>query len=227
MRTSPISIEELKRHPFFAALPDDTIQTLLDNAIRKIYRKGKYVLHQDEMWKKALYLHSGLMEWTMLSSSGKRQVVFRVRAGEMVWGHTLFDEQGMPAALEVMSDSDTLLWTEEKIRPILEIYPKATLEVAEELVRSMRRVRELVYGFAFHPVSGRLARLLIHHYQPTDGHSVPRDLTLDEMAHSVGTTRELVSKTLHRFASEGIIHINRMELTFLDKDRLEDIAKNS
>jgi len=227
MRTSSISIEELKRHPFFAALPGNAIQTLLDNATRKIYRKGEYVLHQDEIWKKALYLHSGLMEWTILSPSGKRQVVFRVRAGEMVWGHTLFDEQGMPAALEVMSDSDTLLWTEEKIRPILETYPKATLEVAGELVRAMRRVRELVYGFAFHPVAGRLARLLIHHYQPTDGHSVPRDLTLDEMAHSVGTTRELVSKTLHRFASEGIIHVNRVELTFLDKDKLERIAKDS
>ena len=224
MTFPPTTDKMLSQHPFFKALPQEAVLSLLKNAHAKRYIKGNFVLHQDEIWRNALFLRSGGMEWTILSPGGKRQIVFRVRPGEMVWGHTLFDGEGMPASLEVVQDSEALLWREEDILPILKAYPLATLEVAGELVRAMRQVRELVYGFAFHPVSGRLARLLIHHYQPTDGHSVPRDLTLDEMAHSVGTTRELVSKTLHRFASEGIIHVNRVELTFLDKEKLEEIA---
>jgi CRP/FNR family transcriptional regulator len=88
----------------------------------------------------------------------------------------------------------------------------------------MRHVREVVYGFAFHPVAGRLARLLLTHYHSMDGKPAPRDLTLDQMADTVGTTRELVSRTLHRFADEGIIRVNRMEFAFLDRDKLETLA---
>jgi hypothetical protein len=44
------------------------------------------------------------------------------------------------------------------------------------------------------------------------------------MAHTIGTTRELVSKTLHRFADDGMIEISRVEFTFTDKNRLQEIA---
>jgi CRP-like cAMP-binding protein len=57
-----------------------------------------------------------------------------------------------------------------------------------------------------------------------DGKSAPRDLSLDQMADTVGTTRELVSRTLHRFADEGLIQISRMELAFLDREKLESLA---
>jgi hypothetical protein len=35
-----------------------------------------------------------------------------------------------------------------------------------------------------------------------------------------------VSRTLHRFADEGIIRVNRMEFAFLDRDKLETLAGN-
>jgi len=92
------------------------------------------------------------------------------------------------------------------------------------LIAYMRQVREVVYGFAFHPVAGRLARLLLTHYDIKDEKPAPRNLTLDQMADTVGTTRELVSRTLHRFADEGLIRVNRMEFAFLDRDKLEDLA---
>ena len=55
----------------------------------------------------------------------------------------------------------------------------------------------------------------------------PRNLTLDQMADTVGTTRELVSRTLHPFADEGLIRVNRVELAFLDRERLESLAGGS
>jgi CRP-like cAMP-binding protein len=88
----------------------------------------------------------------------------------------------------------------------------------------MRQIREVVYGFAFHPVAGRLARLLLNRYQPVEGQPAHRDLTLDEMADTIGTTRELVSRTLHRFADQGMIKINRVEFVFIDREQLETLA---
>ncbi|MBL7162000.1 MAG: Crp/Fnr family transcriptional regulator [Anaerolineales bacterium] len=130
----------------------------------------------------------------------------------------------MPASLEVMEDCEVFLWHGEQILPVISRHVDAVWDITRELVATMRQVREIVYGFAFHPVAGRLARLLLSHYQPVDGKPAPRDLTLDEMADSIGTTRELISKTLHRFADDGMIEISRVQFIFKDRGQLDLLA---
>jgi hypothetical protein len=52
----------------------------------------------------------------------------------------------------------------------------------------------------------------------------PRNLSLDKMTETVGTTRELVNCILHRFAAEDIIQINCMEFVFMNPEALEELA---
>ena len=44
------------------------------------------------------------------------------------------------------------------------------------------------------------------------------------MTGSISTTRELVSKTLHRFADEGMIEISRVQFVFTNRGELEQLA---
>ncbi len=208
----------------FSKLDSRGLNDLTQLAVRKTYQKGEFICWQGRVWPKVLYLESGLLEWAMLSPEGKRQVVFRLKSRDVVWGHSFFDDQPMPASLEVMESSEVYLWDREDIKPVVSQNIEAVWEVSQEMVKIMRKVRGIVYGFAFHPVAGRLARLLLDFYQPADGMSADRDLTLEQMANSIGTTKELVSRTLHRFADEGMIEINRMQFVFSDKDRLEMLA---
>lgn len=214
----------LGKNPVFEKLAPEDRAELLRLATRKTYPRGAFICFQGDLWPYVLQIGSGRMGWVMLSLDGKRHVVFRLGTCDVIWGHSLFDGKPMPASLEVMEESVVYLWPERVIRPILSRNVDALWEVNRELVTSMRQVREVVYGFAFHPVAGRLARLLLDHYQPVDGQPAPRDLTLDEMAASVGTTRELVSKTLHRFADDGMIEISRMQFVFTDRRQLEQLA---
>ena len=160
----------------------------------------------------------------MLAPEGRRQVVFSLKPCDVIWGHSVVDNLAMPASLEVRENTILYLWERETILPTLLRNAEAAWDVSHVLIEYMRHVREVIYGFAFHPVAGRLARLLLSHYTTADGKSAPRDLTLDQMADTVGTTRELVSRTLHRFADEGLIQISRMELAFLDREKLESLV---
>jgi len=74
-------------------------------------------------------------------------------------------------------------------------------------------------------VSGRLARLLLNRYTPRNGQTVRRDITLDEMADNVGTTRELISKVLHHFGDEGMINVSRTQFKFVNLTQLEQLAE--
>ena len=214
----------LTQSSVFAKLTPKDRAELKRLAIRKTYPKGASICLQDTHWPYILQIRSGRLGWVMHSLDGKRHVVFRIAPCDVVWGHSIFDDKPMPASLEVMERSEVYLWPQEVIRPIISRNVDALWEVTRELVTSMRQVRDVVYGFAFHPVAGRLARLLLDHYQPVEGQPAPRDLTLDEMAASVGTTRELVSKTLHRFADDGLIEISRVQFIFTNRGQLEQLA---
>jgi len=219
----PKFTEKLAKNDVFSYLSTDDHKELARLAFSKKYNKGQYICMQGDIWNRALYIISGKLGWVMLSPDGKRQVVFRMGTGRVVWGHSLFDGEPMPAALEVMEDCEVCMWEGDSIMPILSRNVDAVWAITLKLVTAMRRVRDVVYGFAFHPVAGRLAHLLLRHYKSVDGQAAPRDMTLDEMAHTVGSTRELVSKTLHQFAGEGMIKISRVEITFTDRSKLEQL----
>ena len=216
-------VQKLAKDDVFSHLSTCDHEELARLAFQTSYYKGQYISMQDDIWNRALYIKSGKLGWVMLSPDGKRQVVFRMGAGRVVWGHSLFDGEPMPAALEVMEDCEVCMWEGEAIMPILSHNVDAVWAITRRLVSTMRKVRDVVYGFAFHPVAGRLAYLLLNHYKDIEGEVAPRDLTLDEMAQTIGTTRELVSKTLHQFAGEGMIEISRVEITFTDRAKLEEL----
>jgi len=91
-------------------------------------------------------------------------------------------------------------------------------------VRRMQYASDILDEFAFQPVTGRLARLLLEHYDDAVGDYVARDMTLDEMAARIGTTREMVCRQLYKFADQGAIQISRTEFMISDQERLENIA---
>lgn len=217
-------VDCLSQLPVFSKLSEHQRAELAASAHEKKYAKDEFVFWQGDEWPFVAFVFSGRLEWAMLSPEGRRQVVFALHPCEVVWGHSVVDGLPMPASLEVREDAVIYLWESEVILPVILQNAQAAWEVSRVLIHYMRNVREVVYGFAFHPVAGRLARLLMTHYEPVDGKHAPRDLTLDQMADTVGTTRELVSRTLHRFADEGLIRVNRVEFAFLDRDRLENLA---
>jgi CRP/FNR family transcriptional regulator len=216
--------KDISKDEVFSHLSSRDHEELARLTFSKKYRKGQYICMQDDIWEQALYIKSGKLGWVMLSPDGKCQVVFRMGIGRVVWGHSLFDGKPMPAALEVMEDCEVCIWDGSVIMPILSRNVDAVWAITGKLVGIMRRVRDVVYGFAFHPVAGRMAHFLLNHYKDIDGQVAPRDLTLDEMAQTIGTTRELVSKTLHQFASEGMIEVSRVEIIFTDRGKLEKLV---
>jgi transcription initiation factor IIE alpha subunit len=52
-----------------------------------------------------------------------------------------------------------------------------------------------------------------------------RSLTLDEMAARIGTSREIICRTLYRFADKGFIDVTRTEFQLTDRDGLSQVAE--
>ena len=93
------------------------------------------------------------------------------------------------------------------------------------MIRRMQLASEIVEELAFHPVMSRLAGFLLDISGNTEEEYIARDITLDEMAARIGTTREMVCRHLYRFAENGAIDINRTEFRITNRSFLEDQTK--
>jgi CRP/FNR family transcriptional regulator len=210
--------------PVFAKLDPADQHELARAALKRRYREGEFVCWQGEPWPKAALVFSGVLDWAMLSPQGKRQIVFRLGPCDLIWGHTMLDDKPMPASVEVKQEATLYEWLREDIEPVISRSVEAVWEVSRLMVGYMRHARDLIYGFAFQAVAGRLARLLLEHYQPVVGQPTPRELSLDEMAERIGTNPEFVSRTLHQFSDQGMLKISRMEFVLTDLERLTQVA---
>lgn len=217
---------KLAQNPVFGTLGERELAQLAQMAIRRDYGKDTWIVHEGQAWPYLLWVERGSITASKKSLDGRTLIAAVIGSGEIFWGMAFFlEDEPMPAALKAQIPSRVQLWPREQLLPLLLRNGQVSWALACQLVGRMGQASEIVQELAFQPVTGRLARLLLERYEASNEHPVPRDLTLDEMAAHIGSTREMVCRALYRFADQGLIQITRTEFTFKDQDGLETIAQ--
>lgn len=217
--------ERLHKDTLFASLSPEEEERFLQAAIRRTYRAGQIFATRGEVWPYLFLVASGEVRAEKESLEGRRLQVLTVAPGDVFWGLAFFhDDAPMPVTLQAVTKSDVLLWGRERLLPLLLEHSRVLWELSRVMVSRMNRASEIVEDLAFQPVAGRLARLLLEHYEGVSTEPVERDLTLDDMAARIGTTREMVCRVLYRFSDDELIEITRTEFTLHDTDGLARLA---
>lgn len=194
-------------------------------AIHRTYREGQIFATRGEVWPFLFLVESGEIQAEKESLEGRRLQVLTLGPGEIFWGLAFFrDDAPMPVMLQAVTQSAVHLWSRDRLLPLLLENSRVMWELCRGMVDRMARASEIVEDLAFQPVAGRLARLLLERYEGASAGPVERDLTLDEMAARIGTTREMVCRILYRFSDDELIEITRTEFTLSDTDGLAQLA---
>jgi CRP-like cAMP-binding protein len=219
-------LELLSHNPVFSHLTDGTIEELIGLAITRTYPKDDWITHYGDTWPYLFIVERGKVTALKESSEGRSLIVVSLSSGEVFWGASFFyDGTPMPVSLVASQESCIHLWARERVLPILLAHGEMSWELARLMLRRMLYASDIVEELAFQPVTGRLARLLLDRFGDAVGDTVARDMTLDEMAARIGSTREMVCRQLYSFVDEGAIQINRTEFTITDRDVLIDLAR--
>lgn len=212
----------------FSHLMIDDQKFLIQAAISRNYWKGERIAHYGDIWPYLFLVEKGEVTAVKESPEGRSLVIVSIGPGEIFWGAAFFqDDASNLAALVADEDSRIHLWSQERMLPVLLRNGRVSWEITRLMVNRMQRASDIVEELAFQPVAVRLAGFLVDHFSDYPSERVTRDLTLDEMAARIGSTREMVSRILHRFASEGMIEITRTEFGFVDWGKLSQLANKN
>ena len=218
-------VQQLAQDPVFASLSPSELEELALQSRLRSYAKGEWIVHNGDIWPYLLWVESGKINALKESGEGRSLITTTILTQEKFWGLAFFQEDlPMPVALVAEEESHIRLWSREQFLPFLLKNGKMSWEFACQMVSRMQQASEIVESLAFHPVPGRLANLLLDRYSGSGDIPVARDLTLDQMAAHIGSTREMVCRALYKFADDGIIKINRTEFLISNESLLGEIA---
>lgn len=212
-------------NPIFKLLNAEQQAQAAEIAHKRSYQKGAFLALNGDIWPYLFMVVEGQVECVKESPEGRQLVVLTLQPGDIFWGLAFFnDDAASPVTLATSEDTTVVLWSRDHLLPLLLSESTALWQLCQLMIRHMQRVSQIVEGLAFQPVAGRLANLLLDQFVDLGETSMNRNLTLDQIAAKIGTTREQTCRALYQFSDRGLIHITRTEFKLIDQDGLAEVA---
>jgi len=210
----------------FGSLDRNSLEALAARGEMRRFPSGDWIVHHGDIWPYLFLIAAGEVSVIKESSAGRSLSLTSFGRGDIFWGLAFFIEKApMPAALVASGDCELLLWHRPDVLPMFLKNGLLSWELSCLMIERVQLASVIVDKLAFQAGAGRLARLLLEFSSQESQGPIARSLTLDEMAARIGSTREMVSRFLHRFSDQGLIEITRTEFSVTDRKGLEDLAQ--
>jgi CRP/FNR family transcriptional regulator len=214
----------LAASPFFSALQPDTQAELNACLVLRRYPGGEIVQLEGDPCQWLGFVHSGVARVFKTSTAGREQVLTLLHPGS---NFNLVPIMGTDetnrASVRAESDLQILLLDKNALTKMIQNHADFALALLKDTAQRLDRLALMVSELSLKSVRSRLARFLI---DQADGQAVQAGWTQDEIAAHLGTVRDVVGRILRAFMDEGLIARRDGQLLLMDKNALEDIAKN-
>jgi CRP/FNR family transcriptional regulator len=190
------------------------------------FDKGTHFLAEGD-WTDSLYfIVSGLVKVYKTSHQGKEQVLHIAPPGDSLNDVSLYD--GGPNAAGMVALTPVVLYAIKKddILRVLNSNPRLMMNVIGALAARIRRDSNLLEDLSSSQVLARLAKLFLGRYggeELTEG----LNLTQKDIASLVGSSREMVNRSLKIIEDMGGIRMSRRKVTVLDRAILQKVAEGA
>ncbi len=184
---------------------------------------GELLFWQGEPAGGIAFVESGAIRLYVADEEGREQTLQVVRAGASFNEVPFFDRGPEPVSAQAVEDSSVLVLPLERRDEILREIPGLAIAASASFAFRLRQTIALVEDLSFRQVAGRVGRVLLQAVEPHAGVGAGSGglaLTQREIAEMVGSSREVVARTLRQLEREGLIRIARGRIVLLDRDGL-------
>ncbi|HZK24023.1 MAG TPA: Crp/Fnr family transcriptional regulator [Oscillospiraceae bacterium] len=221
------SAKYLQKVPFFAGLAEKELEIVSSVMIERNYAKGAVLFLEGERGESLFVINHGRVKISKSSPDGREQILHIYNDGDIFAEVVLFDRGPYPATAEAVEDTQCWLLRNADMERLLAAQPQLGIKLLRIMSRRLRRAQLLVRDLALHDTYARLAGLLLRFVRlegrpQEDGVVLDLDLTRQEMASMIGTSRETVARILSRFQKEGIIVLDKQRIIIKDQAKLHD-----
>ena len=215
-------LEGLQEFEVFEGLGEDFFQALAISAAVLEIAAGTALYREGEPSGAVYFMREGRVKIYRSSGGPKnRDQILGVFGDGAILGLASALE-GQPQSHGATALTDCVLYGvfRDDLLEIMERFPAGAVRLSRVLAARSRELEDLVGDLVFHSAPQRVARMLLD-LAAEEGRVTRRgvvfspSLSRQEMAEATGISREALSRTLSRLASEGILELDSKSITIL------------
>ncbi len=221
----------LRRVPVFSALTEQQFELVRSRIIERHFDAGELVFAEGENCSGLYVVKSGSVRIFKNSPGGREQVLSIDGPGSSVAELPVFDGGNYPASAQAVTEATMLFYSKQDFHALCMQYPEVGLKVLAVVGARLRRLVGIIEELSFTTVRHRLAALLAR-LARTEGKKTAQGIeftlpsTNQDIAAQIGTVRELVSRNMSRFQSEGLLRIEGRTVIIPDLKKLLEELKD-
>lgn len=216
--------ELCRLHPFLAALTDVEVRELLRHAHVRRLAAEAIVFRKGDPGDGLYGVLSGRVVVTVQSAEGKELILNMFGPGEFFGEIALLDGKGRTATAVAREVTELLFLGRADFLPFLHQHPEATVRIIAFLCARLRRTTDLVEDAAFLSVPTRLAKQLAALSAGAPGSASTIRMSQEELAHTLGVSREVVSRQLAAWREAGVVEVGRGRVVVRNAGALDRIV---
>lgn len=193
---------------FLAEMSEDARDGLLRSAIDIVVPAGQVCFKASDRPARGAIVVSGLMRTFVEAADGRRMTIRHVRAGGLAGLLTGLAVERAPIYVQAVTDCVLLELPMKAIRDHAIASPGFAWMVARETSLALLDATEVLARSTFGTNRERLARCLLDMAHPGPSGHLVVGATHQELADSIGTVREVVSRVLRDLRTDGLVSTN-------------------
>ena len=224
-RKQPIIEDKLLKHlPFLTKESFKDFDEFYNASLYQKIPKNKIISVEGDACNYFSFLLKGIIRVYKVGSSGREITLYRINEGGscILTASCILSHKSFPAIAVTESDSEVLSLPANLFKEWVSKYPVWQGYVFNLVSDRLSEVITTVEEIAFKSVDTRIAEKLMH-LLSEEGNVL--ELTHNELARDIGTSREVVSRILKDFEARGVIQISRGSIKVLNINKLRALQK--
>jgi CRP/FNR family transcriptional regulator, cyclic AMP receptor protein len=221
MATDVVGI--LRQTDLLRSAPTPDLEGVVAASRLRTYRRGQVVFTTGDPGDTLIVVISGQVKIVVRSADGGELTLTVVGPGGTLGEVSVADGGPRSADAETITESQLLFVPRETVQAVCGRVPGVAQALAGAVAATLRRLTEAASDLVFLDLPRRVAKLVLSQPRGDDG-SIRQQLTQEEYAHLLGSTRQSVNIALRGFERRGWIEIRDRTITVRQPDALARFA---
>ncbi|MBA4493510.1 Crp/Fnr family transcriptional regulator [Paenactinomyces guangxiensis] len=216
----------LQQIPLFRDLNSQELTRVQKITIYRFFRKKTTIFTEGSEKEAIFFIQNGLVKAYKTDKAGHEQIVSLLQTGDMFPHTGFFNQTPYPATTEALVDTHLLAIPVPAFEQLILAMPSLAIKVIDGMGAKIRELQQKLQQFTGYDANSRILSFLLYLADKHGKVKGPRihielPMTNQELANTVGTSRETVNRLLNQLKKEQIIEKNRSEMIILDKNALK------
>ncbi|MBL8162329.1 MAG: Crp/Fnr family transcriptional regulator [Anaerolineae bacterium] len=216
------------RIPYFEAISRCDLPHIEAVAHRRSFPAGAEIFNEGEACGGFFVLVEGMVRIYRMNAEGRLHTLSLLRPPTTFNEVAAVDGGANPFNAMAVTQVEALVFSHERLLRLMASEPALMSAFVQALAHRNREYIERLEDMTFRSIPSRLAKLFLHETTYADQIAeAPTNLTQEEIAAILGTTREVVGRALRGLLNAGLLRKRGRYVYVVDRQGLELLAETN